>query len=268
MVRSVHRIFFLPVFVLALLLSSCATFEDTPAPPEIALNPEAEPDHDRSFRGMYKGVLTTRSSSGMFKLDIKNSEDETILLNGSYRGAPFALEGTEEYLTDEDEYRYSFQGTSAGDEYSIAFTTEISLQGEIDRANTSFTADGESVHVNMMKEKADELIRVYEGRYTGDSDGTWNYIVREKVISGYYAGDGEDDFQGRLDSDTGALWVWGENGHMLARGVIENDGSTHGVWTYTEGASYSENTPQSAYPPPDSSQDEDSTNRWSGERTL
>lgn len=272
MVHSVRRLFFPTVLAAALIpaffLASCVTVYDAPAPPEIALDPEAEPDYDQSFRGIYKGVLTTRSNSGMFKLEIKNSDDKTILLNGTYRGAPFALEGTEEYFPGEDEYRYSFEGTSADDEYSITFHTEISLNGEIDRANTSFSADDESVHVNIMKEKADELIWVYEGNYTGNSAGTWNYIVREEMISGYYAGDGQDKFQGRFDSTSGVLWVWGDNGNMLARGVIEDDGSTNGVWTYDEGATYSESTPPSVYPSMEVKQEEDGTNSWSGKRTL
>lgn len=232
-------------------------------PPQIAVRPEAEPSHDDSYKGIYKGVLTTADSSGMFKLNIKNSSPEEIRLRGMYKGEPFSLQGEERYDPEEEEYTYTFEGTSSDEKVTIAFTTSLSVSGEIDKRNTTFEADGQPVNVNIMKESSDVIVRVYEGTYSGDSSGTWNYILKNERISGYYAGDGEGRFSGKFDADTEKLRVWGSKGNMLARGVIRDSGATSGAWKYRTGSNYSESTSLDTYPAVESS-----SNRWQGRRTL
>ncbi len=268
-----------------LLFYSCSSIrqsaQDDVTP--LSFEPEAESEHNDSYRGVYKGVLTTTDSSGMFDLSIKNRDDETILLSGTYNGTPFSLSGNETYEEEEEEYRYEFSGISDGEEYSISFSTEIGLSGTVDKGNTTFRADGNEVHVNMFKETSDRLVRVYEGTYSGGSSGKWNYILRGTEISGYYAGDGEGEFSGKLvpagesgvgfngeddaENLSGTIFVWGENGDMLARGRVNEtknnsgDEETFGLWLYDENGNYSESTPESRYPL-------ETKNRWKGERTL
>jgi hypothetical protein len=293
----------------AFVLVGCETFQNPAAgeePPRIdlepAVAPAADPDHDDSYRGIYKGVLTTPDGSGMFELDIRNDDPEQIVLQGTYKGETFSLRGEEQFDPAENEYTYTFEGETEGaaaaeeggdtgaagesgaagaadetgaaaasDEAApITFMTAISIVGEIDRRNTAFRFDGEPVNVNVMKESSDALVRVYEGRYSGVSEGTWNFIRKGTDISGYYAGDGEGRFLGVFDSDAGRVRVWGERGNLIARGVVEEDGTALGAWRYDAGSAYSSETAAAAYPELSGGPAETETggNTWRGERTL
>ena len=281
----------------AFVLVGCETFQspvpgeraaaaDTPSaespgeePPRVdlepATRPEAEPEHDNSHTGVYKGVLTTAEGSGMFELDIRNADPEEIVLQGTYRGETFSLQGEEQFDPAENEYTYTFEGetaeaVAAGEGAAIAFTTSISITGEIDGRNTTFRVDGEPVNVNVMKESSDALVRVYEGRYAGESEGIWNFIRKRADISGYYAGDGEGRFVGVFDSDAGRVRVWGERGNLIARGVVEEDETAWGAWRYGSGSAYSSETAPAAYPElaGGPAETEAAGNAWRGERTL
>jgi hypothetical protein len=272
---GVHRISALSTVAAAAILTvfaGCAAVQQgagagsdgaAEGPPRVALEPEAEARFDDSYRGIYKGVLTSADGSGMFELNIENSGPSDIILRGSYNGEAFSLQGEERYDPQDEEYSYSFDGTSAGEEISISFRTSVSVSGEIDRRNTSFTAGGEAAHVNIMKESSDSMVKVFEGRYRGESTGTWNYILKDGEVSGYYAGDGEGEFEGRREEQKGRLLVWGVDGNLIARGSIAEDGETEGLWRYVEGGGFSAGTPTDDYPSADGTE-----NSWSGERSL
>jgi hypothetical protein len=249
--------------------------------PEVRLDPEAAPEHDGSYRGIYKGVLTTADDSGMFRLDVRNDDPDSIRLRGVFRGTPFSLEGTETHVPQENQYRYRFAGTlgeqeGQGDQdVSLSFRTRISVAGKIDRRNTSFRVRGKPVHVNIVKESSAELARVYEGTYSGSAGGNWNFVLKGERVSGYYTG-GESqqgEFEGVLDGDTGQLRVWGESGALLARGSVtmaeaqeeaaERQTNAEGTWLYREASEYSSRTPLEQYPAPG-----ETDNRWQGDRTL
>jgi hypothetical protein len=277
----------LAAFLAALLFSGCETLrgpaeasggedgQSSEVRLEPAAEPEAAPEHDDGVEGLYKGVLTAADGSGAFRLDIRNSAPDDIELRGVYNGRGFSLSGRERFDPADETYTYTFDGQAgggsdaagaeaAGEPVRIEFETSISITGEIDSGNTTFRADGDPVNVNMMKESSDTLVRVYEGRYSGDSAGTWNFVRKGRSISGYYAGDGEGRFSGMLEPGDGGLRVWGVHGHLIARGTVDDDGRARGAWRFDKGAAYGETTAAAEYPDPGA----EGANTWAGSRTL
>ena len=262
--------------LLFLLLTGCATVqrqegeadgggrtgEQEVAP--VLEGPPPIPGFDGSHRGVYKGVLTDVDDSGVFRLSVENDSGETVQLSGRYKGKRFRLEGSTEYLPEREAYRYRFTGTAGGGEVRIEFRTSISRTGVINRSNTEFRVDGEPVHLNVMKERSEQEVRVYEGQYSGSASGNWNFLLRGEEIAGYYAGDETGEFEGRYESGNQTLYVWELDGDMLARGTLEEGTSrARGAWRFTAGADYSSESSEELYP-----RREGTSNRWQGRRAL
>jgi hypothetical protein len=196
-------------------------------------------------------------------MDVESREEGRVLLTGSYEGARFELRGRERYLEEAQQYRYRFSGTSDSGEFRISFRTAVSTGGLVDRGNTSFRIDGKPIHLNIMKERSDAPVRVYEGSYSGSAAGNWNFLLRGRELSGYYAGEATGEFAGRYEAEEGLLFIWGTDANMLARGELEGEERAGGVWIFDPDGGYTEETPEEHYPSPAASD-----NRWEGSRSM
>ena len=82
----------------------------------------------------------------------------------------------------------------------------------------------------IVKESSTQLVRIYEGAYTGTAAGKWNFATKGTFIGGVYASDSENKyFAGFVVDNVIGVEVIGS---ISAVGNIANDGkSATGTWT-------------------------------------
>jgi hypothetical protein len=210
--------------------------------------PEAKSDHDNTGRGIYKGAVL--GSSGSIKFDIENT-DATI-------SAILTIDNVEYTLTTNDSYDNGagfagdFVGTmsSPGD---ISLSLSVSSTGFAAIEGTVTIPGHSDVQIELMKEKSDALVAIYEGTFSGTMQGLWNIALRVDV-------EGNGNWQGLMrplingnPADAvhfvGSIVVTeltgGGNGFEVTGNIIKDN--IHGGWVET-------------------GQDEGGT--WAGKRTL
>jgi len=213
------------IMIMALIVASCGDDEDTAYKCKSCVDtPEASAANDASGQGIYKGLVV--GSSGTIKFDINNS--------GTY-SATLELDGETYELTTEDTYNSEggfygcFYGTmSTTDDIEICFYA--SFNGSSYYVEYIDIPGHPDATIEVYKEYSDALVAVYEGEFSGDSNGVFNMIVQ----------DGEWEVLARENSSDYDSYFYGteSNGTMTCQGCQEveitgkiNNDEASGKWS-------------------------------------
>lgn len=158
------------IVLLACFSFSCSDDETPYECTTCVTTPEALAANDASGKGIYKGLVV--GSSGTIKFNIANSgttidavlilDDETIPLVTT---ATYSLSsGFEGYFTNAAKgIEIGFYVTVNGFDYSVF---SISIPGHAE------------AQIIVIKELSTSLVKVFEGSYSGDGNGTFNMMIR------------------------------------------------------------------------------------------
>jgi hypothetical protein len=205
-----------------LLISPLSCKKDDPAPASLPSAPEAEAEHNNKSGGIYKGTFANTSSSGVIK----------IVLQGGAKNIIVTLNGASRTLTTT-----ALNSWTSGD----AITAALFNSGDWNVV-ISITADGSGGDLSLdlagqtnfgaaiAKETSTAQVKGYEGTYSGDDSGKWNFIIQNGLLSGVYAGgSGSENLSGAAVGNDLTITTAGS---VTAVGTLSADGnSTSGTWT-------------------------------------
>lgn len=170
---------------------------DDESGPSFVTTPEANPDNDTSGKGVYKGVLI--GSSGFIKVNLDNLGDGVITLTLNLDGETYDLETEQTYNPDVGFQGY-FTGAVTGGLATVGFYTNTT--------GTEFGFFGieipghPDVSFILVKEKSSELVRCFEGTFSGSDSGIINFLVvgdEWKALARPNGGSADDEAE--LDGD-------------------------------------------------------------------
>lgn len=228
----------LTLFLLACFVFSCS---DDPSPFKCSActdTPDALAANDNSGKGIYKGDVV--GSTGNILFDISNSNSTikgTLVLDG--KKYPLQTDATydggfEGYfygtMNTTDDIEILFYASDNGEEYGIFY---VIIPGH------------DNLAIHLFKELSTELVRVFEGTFTGDASGIFNLTTRgdEWIVRAKSDDDQSgSSFYGTLTTD-GAMNCDG-CGDVTLEGKITGD-VISGTWLTS-----------------------DESGTWSGKRTL
>jgi hypothetical protein len=225
-------------FVLAgiVLLGPVSCKKDDPAPatpaPSLPTAPEAKAEHDTKSGGIYKGTFANANASGTIKVVLQDGKTEVVIV----------YNGVSRTLTTTDLASWA-SGDAITDAIFTATDWQVLFVADADGTNFAFglnlagASDFEGV---IFKEVSTAQVRVYEGSFTGDSSGKWNFGTQSNFLVGVYSGSSSGSFEGTItgtdiaiDSGTG-LTATGTftNENSSCSGTWSSSGDT-GTWTGT-----------------------------------
>lgn len=187
-----NRFVVLLTVISALVLVRCSDDESPYQCTDCVDEPEALAANDASGKGIYKGIVI--GSTGQIKIDVDNDGDGEITMTLKIDNHTITLT-TEATYNSEFGFQGVFYGTmnSAND---VVITFWSSADGS-DYGILSATIPGhEDVSIALVKEISTALVKVFEGTFSGSSQGTLNLIIVEDE---WYAlarpedGTGDDD---------------------------------------------------------------------------
>lgn len=177
---------------------SCSDDEEKPYQcTDCALTPEAVAANDNSGKGIYKGLFV--GSSGTIKFNIANSGstiDAVLILND----VTIPLTTTATY-----DIANGFEGYFTNSTSGVSIGFYVTADG-LDYAVFDLEIDGHpDAMIEVVKELSTALVKVFEGTYSGDGNGTFNMLVRgsewEVLIDEGYLFSGAIDEGGNLSCD-------------------------------------------------------------------
>jgi len=207
-----------------ILMGPVSCKKDDPAPSvTLPSTPEALAEHDTKSGGIYKATFATSSQSGHLKIVLQGGKKEIqVTFGGSSR--TLTTTGLDSWTSGQDIIGVAF---ASGD---WTMTITIVADGSSFDVNSINLGGVTSVNGALSKETSTALIKVYEGTYSGDDSGKWNFILQNGLINGLYAGgSGSDNFSGSVSGTTIAIAT---GGTVTASGTMSADGNTtSGNWT-------------------------------------
>ncbi len=135
--------------------------------------PEALVKHNVKSGGVYKGIVV--GSSGTIKIIL---QDESICAEVSFDGE------SRKFTTS------LLNNWTSGEAISgVVFSSEnwelkFSVEANGNNPSVILSIPNHSTLVTVMKETSTELVKAYEGTYTGDASGIWNCVVKGESMSG------------------------------------------------------------------------------------
>ncbi len=211
-----------------LLIGPMACKKDETPAPSLSNSPEALAEHDNKSGGIYKGTFANSSKSGRLKINLQGGKKEiNITFGGESRTLTTAALGSWTSGTE------IVAAPFASGDWSI--TLSIAADGSVVTVSDLNLAGVTSVDGALRKELSTAIVKVYEGTYSGDDSGKWNFTVQNDVIKGVYAGgSGSDNFSGGV---VGTAITIVTTGSVSASGSFSTDGnSASGSWTGSSSA--------------------------------
>lgn len=229
----------LVLLIAGILSAACSSDSSTPTGPTLSDTPLAKIQFNDTNFGIYKGVLV--GPSGTVTLNIKNDGflNATVVMDGvSYL---FTSEGT---ITDgQDITDLVF---TSGDK---SFMVSISADGTtINETAISFPGFP-SADMLLTKEYSDAQVTCYQGTYSGDLTGVFNFLAIGNYVYGMsLGGDGLNNY-----------YIQGtRTGNTLIGTYEEPMGTFSGSFTgITVSGNWQDTTPSST-----------DSGTWSSQRTL
>lgn len=158
--------------LLACLVISCSDDDDAPYTCSTCVDtPEAVAANDNSGKGIYKGLFI--GSSGTIKFDIANNGNSIVAIL-MLDGENITLQTTGTYNADTGLEAY-FTNSSKG--ISIGFY--VSANGGSVEVFDIVIPGHPNAEIEIAKELSSSLIRVFEGRFSGGANGTFNMFTKE-----------------------------------------------------------------------------------------
>jgi hypothetical protein len=163
-------------FLCFIVLSSCSKDDEGAFKCKDCVDePEAAAAFDASSKGIYKGVVI--GSSGIIKFDIANDGSDitaTLIIDDH------TVNLTSDVTWVEDEYITAvFTGTL--NEQAVSITFYVDGDGGEPEIGSVTIPGHDDVAIVIVKERSDELIKCFEGSYSGDASGTFNMVLSEEV---------------------------------------------------------------------------------------
>jgi len=188
--------------------------------------PEAVAADDNRPSGVYKGVTTTDNESGTVKAVIATDEStgtaQVTLGSAVYTATQFGIDEDGQGNTV-----YTFSGPG--------FTLVIVATPGGDLVGVDLDIDGEDdLDVDLAKEHSDQLVKCFEGTWSGQVDGTpwsgtWNFIVVDTYIQGSYKGDDDGSYDGAISGSSATI----DLGSGSANGTFSGDCASGGWQIYS-----------------------------------
>lgn len=137
--------------------------------------PMAKADYDTKNFGIYKGVFS--GSSGTILINIKNDSDaiKAVLV---IDGTTYNFTCTEDATLDQAIIGLTF---TSGD---MSFDVNVSTTGNDIAVVSSTIPDHPGATFNIIKEYSTDLVRCYQGTYSGGDQGVFNLIVIDQEVYG------------------------------------------------------------------------------------
>jgi len=165
------RFSFFVLFSLILSLLSCSNSEESDAPSNIPepyvcstckATPEALPENDNSFKGIYAGV----GVSDIVYFDIDNKGDGMVK-SFVMRGNVLSQFPLVTQWSDENKYYYIFKGRINYGHHEVPLIN-LNFSVDLDGKNPQFSFERgilykDQVSSNIVKEKSNELIEIFDG---------------------------------------------------------------------------------------------------------
>ncbi|MBU3682346.1 MAG: hypothetical protein FGM16_10470 [Flavobacterium sp.] len=168
-----------------LIFTACSSDSNTPAGPTLSDTPTAKIQFNDTNFGIYKGIIV--GPSGVITLNIKNDGflNATVVLDGeSYL---FTSEGTVTEGLDITDLVFT-----NGDK---SFAVSVSANGT-NITETAISFPGyPSADMLLTKEYSDAQVTCYQGTYSGDATGVFNFLAIGDNVYGLSLGsDGLNNF--------------------------------------------------------------------------
>lgn len=220
---NMKRIFYVLISGL-ILMSPVSCKKDDPAPAATLPDaPEAMASEDAKSGGVYKGVLI--GSTGTFKMTLQNGVKEVALV----------IDGVKKTLTTADLGSWTSgqeisNATFSGDGWSVV----VSILADGSDGSITFTIPGHSnIEAYITKEKSTALVKGYEGTFSGNASGTFNFLEYNNGVYGI----------ARESSSSSAEYFYGQkignnvtltftNSSVAATGTIDGTNCS-GTWADT-----------------------------------
>ena len=200
--------------------------------------PEADPEDDDQGTGIYKGIIADGESdtSGNYKIEITDevASGKTVSGPGTYKviltleidGTTLTAEGTAVY--DGTTFTVSITIEILG--HTFGFGVDISSDGVVDDSSLTVTMDGEEIYAVIEKETSTGLVESWEGTFSGNAYGIWNFIIQESDMGGVFSESGGEygEYTGSVN-DNAIIF----SGDASGTGTISGYGVT-GVWNFED----------------------------------
>lgn len=227
-------------FLLIALLGffqACGNDDDTKDPgtkePELVTSPEATAENNASSAGVYKGVVI--GSSGTVK----------VMLQGGIKSAVVTLDNVTKTLGTNDLKNWA-PGQAINNALFSADNWQLRFSVNANGANPQavVTIPGHAgATISMFKEVSTDLVKAYEGTFSGANSGTWNFMIKGRQVRGIRKGAMDTvavALSGGMSGDT----LMGYTGSASVTGTVTGNNAS-GTWT-----------------------DSGTSGTWTGKRTL
>ena len=173
------------LLIAGLIFTACSSDSSTPAGPTLSDTPTAKIQFNDTNFGIYKGILV--GPTGLITLNIKNDGflNATVVLDGvSYL---FTSEGT----VTEGQAITDLVFTNG----EMSFAVSISADGTEVNETAISLAGYPSADMLLTKEYSDAQVTCYQGTYSGDAMGEFNFLAIGTNVYGLSLGsDGLNNF--------------------------------------------------------------------------
>lgn len=226
------------------IIYACKKDEEpiTPSTPEpykcttCITTPEAKAQYDGNSGGVYKGVIV--GSTGTIALYLYNTGTEVqALVSFDGKSATLTTTSLGNWSPGQPISNALFTGTIDGQTVQALFSVDANGQNPV----VTVTIPGHDVNVAVYKETSQNLVKSFEGTYTGDRTGIFNMVVVGNAVTLVSDGSG-DPVEGTVTNNNINITF----NNVTVQGTIDGD-VVEGTWV-------------------DNNQSIDGT--WSGNRTL
>jgi hypothetical protein len=164
--------------LLYFILSSCSNCDPTDTDPVLANQSKAITRYDDCNFGIYKGVVI--NNSGIIEVNINN--DLTIAANLILDGTHYTFTTNEKATLNKEIIGLTFNSKVG------SFDFNVKENGQNPNITNILIAEHPNCRMLVVKETASKQIECYEGRYTGNDAGVFNFILTTNgPISGFVA---------------------------------------------------------------------------------
>lgn len=188
-------------------------------------NSEADPAQDQKSGGVYKGVLA--GSSGTIALYINNNGNEKrgeLVFNN--QRVQLTTASLSEWSSGQAIDTAKFTGVWNGEEVDVTFSASDSGRNGVAKV----VIPGHSIMTTIYKEKSLNVVKGFEGNYTGDAEGAFNMALDGNDFTILFPGIG-GAIQGRQYDNK--LDIVSKDGNIIIEGNFYDD-EVGGTWKNLE----------------------------------
>lgn len=191
--------------------------------------PEANAAYDNNSGGVYKGVVAGSETSGTLAVYLHNSGTDVkaeVTINGQH--ATLITAALDNWTPGDAVNNAVFTGTLDGDVVAATFSVDV------DGANPVVMVPGGATDITVYKEKSTQLVKGFEGTFSGDDSGTFNMILAGNsftVLLGGGASFSSTLVDGKIQYVEDGVEVSGSITGDNMQGTWKNDDGEQGTWT-------------------------------------